>query len=666
MAIDLILGTAGHIDHGKTALVRALTGVETDRLPEEKKRGITIELGFASLELGDEYRLGIVDVPGHERFVRQMLAGATGMDLAMLVVAADDSVKPQTREHVEVLRMLDIPAGVIVLTKCDLADEDWTELVESEVRELVAGSFLADAPVIRTSAVTGSGIDELKAALTTAAGAAAQKIGVVARESTSESPDQTGDASEMLAAESTINALLDVPFRLPIDRTFTMTGHGTVVTGSVVSGRASVGDELTIQPGNVSVRIRGIQNHDQTVESVSRGQRAAINVAGIHHEEIHRGHELTAVGHLIESQLITASIHLLKSAVRPLKNRAHVRVHVGTAEILATVSLLNASKVEPGDAAVAQLFLREPVATSWRQPFVLRSESPVETIGGGHVLVPVADKIKKATSQELSCLEELLSDQPTVRASAALYFHGLRSWQDTDLARLAGVTDAAATAEQLREQKMIVPLKVSPTRTARLERRALNEWVEKISSVLERAHENDKLKIYVDRSVIHARFKYLDDKQLIDAVIAWMHRQKIVRQTELGVALASHAPKLSKKQQRVLDEIVDGFRLTRFQPPSIAECNKMLPGEEKEVARLLKLAVAEGRLIHVGQKIHLHFQNVEEMKVKLRDALNASDGMTLSEIRELLGTTRKYAVPIAEYLDRIGFTRRKGDVRVLG
>ena len=648
MTIDLILGTAGHIDHGKTALVRALTGVETDRLPEEKKRGITIELGFASLELGDEYRLGIVDVPGHERFVRQMLAGATGMDLAMLVVAADDSVKPQTREHVEVLRMLDIPAGVIVLTKCDLADEDWTELVESEVRELVAGSFLENAPVIRTSSITGSGIDELKAALSKAAGEAAEKLGAASEDSTSSN-----------------GVLTDLPFRLPIDRTFTMTGHGTVVTGSVVSGRASVGDELTIQPGNVQVRIRGIQNHDQAVEVISRGQRAAINVAGIHHEEIHRGHELTAVGHLLESQLITASIHLLKSAIRPLKNRAHVRVHVGTAEILATVSLLNSSTVEPGESAVAQLFLREPVATSWRQPFVLRSESPVETIGGGHVLVPVADKIKKATSGQLACLEEVLSDQPVVRAAAALYFHGLSPWQDTELARLAGVADPATIAGQLREEKKIVPLKVSPTRTARLERRALDEWAQKISTVLERAHENDKLKIYVDRSVIHSRFKYLEDNQLIDAIIAWMHRQKIVRQTELGVALASHAPKLSKKQQQALDEIVAAFREGGFQPPSIADCNEFMPGQDKEITKLLKLAVAEGRLVHVGQQIHLHFESVAELKEKLTEALGASEGMTLSEIRELFGTTRKYAVPIAEYLDKIGFTRRKGDVRVL-
>ena len=638
MATDLILGTAGHIDHGKTSLVRALTGTDTDRLPEEKRRGITIELGFASLPLGDEFRLGIVDVPGHEKFVRQMLAGATGMDLAMLVVAADDSVKPQTREHVEVLRMLDIRAGVIVLTKCDLADDDWTDLVEAEVRELVAGSFLAAAPILRTSAVSGLGIAELKSALTDAARKAA------------------GEIEE---------SVLDSPFRLPIDRTFTMTGHGTVVTGSVVSGQAKVGDELTIQPGNVAVRIRGIQNHDVAVDSVQRGQRAAINVAGIHHEEIHRGHELTAIGHLVESQLVTCRLHLLDSARRPLKNRGHVRVHIGTAEILATVSLFGQKQVEPGESAFAQLFLREPVAGSWRQPFVLRSESPIETIGGGHLLVPVASKIKKPTQQQTECLQELVSDDSSVRAAAALYFHGLQSWRDSDLARLAGVANSTSVAEKLVADKAVVPLKVSPTRTARIEKRTLEEWAQRLSAVLEYAHERDKLRIYVDRSFLHAQFQYVDDRQLLDAILAWMSKSGLVRQTELGIALASHAPKLSAKQQKALDAIVDSFRDGGFQPPSVADCNKLLPNQEKEVAKLIKLAVGEGRLVHVGQQIYLHFEVVSQLKETLHQSLESGEGMTLSAIRESLGTTRKFAVPICEYLDRIGFTRRKGDLRVL-
>ena len=270
MSVDLILGTAGHIDHGKTSLIRTLTGVDTDRLPEEKLRGITIELGFAQLVLGN-YRLGIVDVPGHERFVRNMLAGATGMDLALLVVAADDSVKPQTREHLDVLRLLDLPAGVIALTKCDLADADWMALVEDEVRELVAGTFLAQAPIIRTSTVTGAGLDAPREALT----AAAQRA------------NTTGRA-----------ARLEMPLRMPIDRSFTVAGYGTVVTGSVSSGRAAVGDRLIIEPGHIEVRVRGLQNHQQAVEEIHSGQRAAVNLAGVRHDQIRRGQELASPGYL--------------------------------------------------------------------------------------------------------------------------------------------------------------------------------------------------------------------------------------------------------------------------------------------------------------------------------------------------------------------------------
>ncbi|MFP6621742.1 MAG: selenocysteine-specific translation elongation factor, partial [Pirellulaceae bacterium] len=309
MTTDLILGTAGHIDHGKTALIRALTGTETDRLPEEKRRGITIELGFAELQL-DAFRLGIVDVPGHERFVRNMLAGASGMDLAMLVVAADDSIKPQTREHLEILRLLRLKAGVIVITKCDLAEDDWIQLVEEEVRELCQGTVLATAPVVRTSAETGEGIEELRQALL---------------------------ACARQAAENLSDDLQDAPFRMAIDRVFTMAGHGTVVTGSVTSGQVKLGAELEIQPDAIPVRVRGLQNHEDSVERVFRGQRAAINLAGIHHNDLSRGRELAAPGHLASHRILTVSLHLLGNAQRKIKKRHQVRLHVGTAEELGSV-----------------------------------------------------------------------------------------------------------------------------------------------------------------------------------------------------------------------------------------------------------------------------------------------------------------------------------------
>ena len=420
MTTDLILGTAGHIDHGKTSLVRALTGVDTDRLPEEKRRGITIELGFAELDLG-AYRLGIVDVPGHERFVRNMLAGATGMDLAMLVVAADDSVKPQTREHLEILRLLNLETGVIVITKADLADPDWIELVEDEVRALTAGTFLAGAPLVRTSATTGLGLDALRAALA----AAAER-----------------------AAQSQRMAMIHAPFRMAIDRSFTIAGHGTVVTGSVSSGRVRLGDELVIEPGAVNVRVRGLQHHDRPVDEVHRGQRAAINLAGVHHEAIGRGQELATPGHLVPSRLITAQLSLLGSASRPLKHRSRVRVHVGTAELLATVALLDRTSLAPGDSAPAQLFLNDWAVTTWSQPFVVRSESPVATIGGGRVLDPNAERLRKPDETVLKLIADLQSPDAACRASAALYFAGLRDWQAGDLVRLAGIDNPDEVCER--------------------------------------------------------------------------------------------------------------------------------------------------------------------------------------------------------------------------
>ena len=381
MTTDLILGTAGHIDHGKTSLIHAITGVDCDRLPEEQERGITIELGFAALELGD-YRLGIVDVPGHERFVRNMLAGATGMDVVLLVVAADDSVKPQTREHLEILRLLNFDAGVIAVTKCDLVEPDWIDLVEEEIRELVAGTALEHAPIVRTSAETRQGMDRLR-----------EELAVAAAEAT----------------RSRRLRLIDAPFRMAIDRSFTVAGYGTVVTGSVNSGRTKVGDELAIEPGGVRVRVRGVQNHTRVVDEVHRGQRAAVNLAGIRHGEIRRGQELSSPGHLVPSRILTVSLSLLDTAPRSLKNRSRVRVHVGTAELLGRVSLLDRDKLEPGEDAPAQLRLNQSAVTIWGQPFVVRSESPVTTIGGGRVLNPNAQRLPRRDPLILSLLADLQS-----------------------------------------------------------------------------------------------------------------------------------------------------------------------------------------------------------------------------------------------------------------
>lgn len=634
---DLILGTAGHIDHGKTALVRALTGVDTDRLPEEKKRGITIELGFAQLAL-DEYRLGIVDVPGHERFVRNMLAGASGIDLALLVVAADDSVKPQTREHLEILRLLRLEAGVIALTKCDLPDPEWIDLVEAEVRELVADTFLAEAPIVRTSALAGTGLEELRTALHDAAGR---------------------------AVESRRRQRALGPFRLPIDRTFTIAGHGTVVTGSVSGGGVRIGDELVIEPGGHRVRVRGLQNHDQTVDEVHRGQRAAINLVGVRHDEICRGQELASPGHLVPSKLLTVRLNLLESAPRPLKHRGRVHFHLGTAELMASVVLLDRDELLPGDWAPAQLFLNRPVVSTWQQAFVIRSESPVVTIGGGQVLDPQAIKIRRSDAARVARLADLWSSDPIVRASAALYFNGLRPWQPLDLARAAGIDDVDGTARQLAERGELVEIAVSPTRRVRAHRDVLREVSQRIEELLKKLHEQNPLQALFDPARIYQRLEYLGESGVLEATLTALGDEGRVRWTERGVALASHGPQLSRNEQRLLEELIERYRAAGFEPPTIKEVQSATAKNQAAVPQLLALAASEGELVPITNEYYLHAESEARMRELLRERLADGSGLTVSQIRELLSTTRKYAVPLCEYLDRSGFTRRQGDVRVL-
>jgi selenocysteine-specific elongation factor len=636
MGTDLILGTAGHIDHGKTTLIKCLTGVDTDRLPEEKRRGITIELGFAELVLG-EYRLGIVDVPGHERFVRQMLAGATGMDLALLVVAADDSVKPQTREHLDVLRLLDLRAGVIALTKADVADTQWISLVEEEVRELVRDTFLATAPIIHTSAITGQGIEELKAALKAAAAQAAP------------------------AADARMRA----PFRMAIDRSFTVIGHGTVVTGSVSSGRLSVGDRVVVEPDGIEVRVRGLHNHDREVQQVSRGQRAAINLAGIHHEQLRRGHELAAPGHLVPSRLLVGDVAILPSALRPLKARDRVRLHVGTAEVLASVVPLGQETIAPGESSPAQMFLSEPVVTSWNQPFVLRCQSPAATIGGGRVFVPAASKLRRPSDRVLQLLRQLSSSDPLARASAAMYFAERGVNGPTDLARTAGVDDVEGVFANLIARGELVVLPVTGQRQIYLHSRRLEEYAERVAAVLGQWHDQNPLQSAFDRSALSRQFDYLGSDSIIQTVTARMNRDGRLRLTDRTIGLADRGPKLNKGEQDLLQQLVNMFRAASFQPPSVKDCEQAAAKHQKSVRSLIALAVCNGDLVEIGDGMYLHAAVEAELRRRLAEAFQRQAELTMSEIREILGTSRKYGVPIGEYLDRVGFTTRHGDVRRL-
>jgi selenocysteine-specific elongation factor len=635
MPRDLILGTAGHIDHGKTSLVKALTGIDCDRLPEEKARGITIDIGFATLDLG-AYRLGIVDVPGHERFIKNMLAGATGIDLALLVVAADDSVMPQTREHLEILRLLGLRHGVIALTKCDLVDDTTREVAELEIRELVQGTFLAEAPIIRTSAHKGEGISELRAA-----------IADVCRQV----EERTGQQW----------------FRLAIDRSFIVQGHGTVVTGSVTSGSARVGDEVEWQPRGERVRVRALQNHDKPVEEVHRGMRAAVNLAGVRHEDVIRGQELATPGYLVPARTLTVRLHCLADAKRPIKHRAPVRFHLGTAEIMGTVSLLDCDTVDPGQWGLAQLFLEEPATATWGQPFVVRGPSATQTLGGGQVLQPVAKKVRRRHLETLERIERLWTGDPKQRALTVAWFGGFAGFTLPDLVRGANLTPVQAQEiiAQLTADGSLVEVVISSARRLLLHADMVRELDERLLQALGRLHEQFPLMTTQDRQKVQSQLDYIGDDALVHAAVDRLIKQKKIVGDLRRIARTDFKPKLSSNLRKLKDKLVAAFKDARFQPPEPASFAGQAGGNAANLNDLFEVCIAEGYLVRIAEDIYLHTDVEAEMRRLLAEKLATGTGMTVAEIRDLLGTTRKYAVPLCEYLDRVGVTQRQGDLRLL-
>jgi selenocysteine-specific elongation factor len=636
MPRDLILGTAGHIDHGKTSLVKALTGVDCDRLPEEKARGITIDIGFAKLDLGG-HTLGIVDVPGHERFIKNMLAGATGIDLAVLVVAADDSVMPQTREHLEILKLLGLRHGVIALTKSDLVDETTREVAGLEVRELVKGSFLADAPLVETSAHTGQGIAELKAAI--------------------------ADACRKMEARTGSEW-----FRLAIDRSFVVQGHGTVVTGSVTSGSVKVGDELEWQPRGERVRVRSLHNHDRPVGEVHRGQRAAINLAGVPHEEVVRGQELATPGYLVTSRVLTVRLHALTEVRRPLRHRTPVRLHIGTAEVIGTLSLLDCDALDPGAWGLAQLFLEGPATAVWGQPFVLRESSATYTLGGGQVLQPTARKVRRRHLESLERVEKLWSDDPAERALAVAWFGGFAGFTAADLVRGAGIAPdhAGDLIARLLAGGRVAEVALGQTRRVLLHADLLGELEGRLLAAVGRFHGQFPLMTGHDRQKVVAQLDYVGDEALVQGAVDRLIAAKRLVGDQRRVARADFKPKLSANLRKLKEKVVAAYQQAGFQPPEPASFANSAGGNAGNLKDLFDVCVADGDLVAVAPDLYLHSEAEAEMRRRLAERLTQQPGgVTVAEIRDLLGTTRKYAVPICEYLDRAGVTRREGDLRVL-
>ncbi len=632
----LILGTAGHIDHGKTALVRTLTGLDTDRLPEEKRRGMTIDLGFAHWRCGDT-DLGIVDVPGHERFIRNMLAGSAGIDLAMLVIAADDSVMPQTREHLEILELMGVQRGLVVVSKCDLVDDELVELAEMEIRELVADTFLSGAPIVRTSAQTGQGVDQLR--------------------------DMLSEICNTMEAPTPGEL-----FRLAVDRSFVMTGQGTVVTGSVTSGLIRVGQTVQWLPEDRPLRIRSLESHGRPVEQVQRGQRAAIGVVGAHHRQIVRGHELATPEYLRPSRVLTVQLRVLGSVTAELKHRMRLRLHIGTGSVVTTVNLISARRLVPGESALAQLFLAEPVSAVHGQPFVIRRLSPATMIGGGTVIHPVASRIHHRDVSAIEWARSMCAAGALDRAAAAVQYCGIQSWSRMDLCRDVGVDvpDAEKLIIRLRDQGVIVEICFGHDRIALLHTQIAADFEGAILDIIHRHHQDQPLDMAIERHLIHKRLHRHDNGPLTLAMIERMVQAGRLSVVGSGVAIAGFFPQLTVAQQQWYDGLREAYRSADLRPPTTADLLGVLGADQAQLRALRNLAVKRRHLVHLGGDVFLDLESEKKLRTQVAAALSATASLAVGQIRQVLDTSRKYAVPFCEYLDRIGVTQRRGDVRVCG
>ncbi|HOV79600.1 MAG TPA: selenocysteine-specific translation elongation factor [Bacillota bacterium] len=632
----LIIGTAGHVDHGKTALVKAMTGVDTDRLKEEKDRGISIELGFASLELPGGRRAGIVDVPGHERFIKNMLAGAGGFDLVLLVIAADEGVMPQTREHLDIIRLLQVTKGIVVLTKCDLVNGDWLDLVKEEVGEFLKGTFLEEAPLVAVSSVTGKGIPELLNLIEQVAGSIRAK-------------QESG------------------PPRLPVDRVFTVTGFGTVVTGTLVSGSLRVGDVVEIQPQGLSSRVRSIQVHGKKVEAAEAGQRTAVNLAGVEVEQLERGSVVAGPRSVAVTNRIDVRLMLLESAPKPLKNRSRIRFYLGTGETLGRVVLLDREELRPGLSAYAQLHLEENTVAVKGDRFVIRSYSPMQTIGGGTVIDPLPKrKHRRFRSEVLNALATREKGTPEELVEHYLKA-GLKLEGAADIAAGTGlepneVEEAAGELVKRGKAKKVE----GDSRTLFVFSDFYRRWSEEIIGMLNSYHVQFPLREGYPREELRSRkFQSLSSK-VFQQLLSQMERDGLLRVALQSVALKNFKPGPDGKMEKRIEKISVMLRQAGFQPPSWDDVCRAAGFSETEGAELLQYLLRTGEMIKVAEDLYFQKAVLEEAREKVAAYLRDKGEITVGELRDLLSTSRKFALPLLEFFDKEKLTRRVGDKRLPG
>ena len=632
-----VIGTAGHVDHGKSVLVEALTGIDPDRLREEKERGMTIDLGFAWLTLPSGREVSLVDVPGHERFIKNMLAGVGGIDLALLVVAADEGVMPQTREHLAILDLLAVRSGVLVVTKKDLVEEDFLELVSADVREVVEGTALAGSPLVACSAMTGDGLDELRQVL--------------------------DERLEATPPKRDIGRP-----RLPVDRSFTISGFGTVVTGTLIDGTFEAGQEIEIVPGGPKARIRGLQNHRQQVERALPGRRTAVNIAGVAKEEVRRGQVLARPGSLVPTTAVDVRLRALapsrgarlpdgqggrRASRRALRHNATLTLHVGAAEVEARLLLLDGAELPPGEEGWAQLRLAGAVAVVKGDRFVLRT--PNDTVGGGEIADAHPKRHRRFHAPTLEALESLLAGSPGESLLAAL-----RRVEPAPLAAVAGETDASldelrSTVEALVREGQVVALgeDAASRSVALMTAEGFATLAGRARSLLEAYHREHPLRRGIPREELRSRLK-LEERVFAAALARWV-KEGLLAEAGASVALPGHTPALTPEQQSQADAYLRELASSPYAPPT----DRSPPPE------LLAYLEEAGRVVPVGEGVVFASEAYDEMVERITEHLRREGSITLAQTRDMFAASRKYAQALLEHLDRRHVTRRVGDERVL-
>ena len=618
-----VIGLSGHIDHGKTALVKALTGVNTDSLTEEQKRGMTIDIGFAFL---DE-NITLIDVPGHEKFVKNMMAGVSAVDVALLVVAADDGVMPQTREHFEILNLLDIPLGIVAINKIDLADKDWLELVELDIGELLQGSFMEDAPILKVSAETGDGVDQLKTTLLDLC----KKV-----------PDKQDRGI----------------FRLHVDRVFSMKGYGTVVTGTVNSGSLKIGDTVELLPGSVKSKVRGLQSHGEEVQQVETGDRAAINLQGVEIKQIERGSQIAEIGYLQSLNQMGVTLLLLGSAQKPITQNQRIRIHLGTQEVMARVALTDGKTLQPGDDCPALLRLEQPMVAARGDKFIIRSFSPVITIGGGEVMEVLIEEKWKIVKEKLQNLYESPKSDQLIHL---VQEEGAKPITPEKLQYRIGISKEQINA--IVEEKEELFWLTHKQGKWLLTQNQWNELKNSIHNFLKKYHAKNPLNAGAQKEEIRQHLNC--ENSILEALLQSMLDDKSISKKGELFLNPNFSITLSSEDDSLQNSILNQLDQEGFTSSTLAQLSLKTGNSKEKLMQVLNVAEQQGKLLRIDGKLMFTQKNFIILREKVNQFFSNHPEMSVSEFKELAHTSRKYAVPLLEYFDKKKITYREGNIRKL-